>query len=599
MSDKNEQLGTIIHGIGSSAHLDSSGERIEIQGIDISSLEETGVINYEHESKTATQIVGKIIEATKILSEKDIKNKHHRKFWKLAKETPYLYIKAVLFDEFGHNGAQDVAAILRFDQALDKKDTKILSGFSVEGSKLDIQNKVIKKCIARKVSFTITPCNKACVAEILEPEAKDKETINLASIVASFKKSEELENDLNKGSLQRRLGSPKKHVSNKERSTSLRWTGGEVGRDDIPSMDNNARQRILHKLHSQTQVKKHPKTGERMFLMHRGVSGNINNRVPHEFNTTSWTPHESVAENFAIKDDDTGYPSKGFVRSMWIPESHIHNYPNNSTGDKDAPEYQGEHEYLVKPLKNSKAIEAIKYKKTGGELSNARINERNNVKNMGDEFDESPQETQNKLQDFNRDYKKLAASEGENNDLNKIETPKYNANLGFKAQKKPESKTRDYKPATPNQGQTKAGASWKPTQTISASNISSNDKLGSGTRISYQGQKPLKGKDIYNNPDTWKKEMGYMSNSRKAILKACKNLGTLSLTEDSITKNEVLRVLSQEAFDIFPHKEFLLESVKKSLPNASEQEVMAIAKTYAYKHMKKIELKLSKLVEDV
>lgn len=195
----NEKLGTIIHGIGAHESLDSSGERIEIKGIDISSLTQDGVINTEHKSEATSQIIGKIIEATKILKKEDCKNKYHEHFWDKGGKMPYLYIKAVLFDQFGHTGAQDAVAMLKFDKAMEKDETKQLAGFSVEGSKLDKSGALIKRCIARKISWTLTPCNKACVAEILEPEAEEApKSISLADLKIAFKKAEEMEMNMKK-----------------------------------------------------------------------------------------------------------------------------------------------------------------------------------------------------------------------------------------------------------------------------------------------------------------------------------------------------------------------------------------------------------------
>ena len=71
------ERGTIIHGIAASEHLDSSGERIKIEGVDISSLTSDGVMNMEHQSKEASAIVGKILEAKKILKRSDCENEHH------------------------------------------------------------------------------------------------------------------------------------------------------------------------------------------------------------------------------------------------------------------------------------------------------------------------------------------------------------------------------------------------------------------------------------------------------------------------------------------------------------------------------------------
>lgn len=175
---------TFIDGIAASEHLDSSGERIEIRGIDISSLTIDGVLNYEHKSNEASQIVGKITYAKKIYERKDCENDRQRYFWDKIK-TPYLYIVGELFDAVGHQGAKDVAAMLRYDEMnkeRDDKEVKKLINFSIEGQKLEKRGSLIKKCIARKVSITITPCNKMCEAEELK-DTKELEKSDKFSIV--------------------------------------------------------------------------------------------------------------------------------------------------------------------------------------------------------------------------------------------------------------------------------------------------------------------------------------------------------------------------------------------------------------------------------
>ncbi len=160
------KAGTWIDGIAASEHLDSSGERIEVSGIDISSLTRDGVMNYEHKSDQPASIVGKIYEAKKILKRSDCENERHEYFWDKIK-MPYVYVAGELFDGVGHQQAQEVAAMLRYDSGIKKSDTKKLINFSIEGSKLDKKGQVIKKCVARKVSVTITPCNKVCEAEAM------------------------------------------------------------------------------------------------------------------------------------------------------------------------------------------------------------------------------------------------------------------------------------------------------------------------------------------------------------------------------------------------------------------------------------------------
>ncbi len=167
MSDKPKR-GTFIHGIAASEHLDSSGERIKIDGVDITSLTKDGTFNYEHDSKSPSSIVGKIWEAKKILKRADCDNDSQKYFWDKIK-MPFIYVAGELFDSVGHASAADVAAMLRYDQ-LDvmNKDAKKLINFSIEGSRVEKTGQIITKCIARKVSVTLTPCNKVCEAEELK-----------------------------------------------------------------------------------------------------------------------------------------------------------------------------------------------------------------------------------------------------------------------------------------------------------------------------------------------------------------------------------------------------------------------------------------------
>jgi hypothetical protein len=385
--NKNNNLGTVIHGIGASAHLDSSGERIDVDGIDISTLTTDGILNTEHKSDNTTQIIGKIIEAIKILKKEDCKNKEHEYFWEKAHKTPYLYIKAVLFDAFGHSGAIDCAAMLKFDKALDQKDTRPLSGFSIEGSRLDKEGALIKKCIARKISFTNFPCNKACIAEILEPNKDDKnKMISLADLKAAFKKAETLETDLNKA------------------------------------------------------------------------------------------------------EDKKYHPELGFKLKSKTPK--------------------------LRPTLNSINSQPIK--------------------------------------------------------------------------------PRSDKPAINPPPSTSPKKIFRP-----------------GDKLHEDRPKARTGRQIYNDPETWKSEKEAMSNSRKTIMKKTKKKELdksnttsrvqtdMMLSEDKkMKRKEILKALSQEAFDLFPKKEELLSAIRKTLPEASENEILAFAKTYAFNEQKKQEIELAILAEE-
>ena len=169
-------MGTKIEGIAAAETIDSSGEVLEMRGLDTSSLEKDGILNWEHSAKEPSQIVGKILKSKKIFGEKDCETESQLRYWNRIK-VPFLWIVGELFDDVGHNGAQDVAAMARYDQRmrqkglLGKNGVKPLVNFSVEGSKINKEGANIKSSIARKISVTIHACNKVCEAELyVEPK---------------------------------------------------------------------------------------------------------------------------------------------------------------------------------------------------------------------------------------------------------------------------------------------------------------------------------------------------------------------------------------------------------------------------------------------
>jgi predicted GNAT family acetyltransferase len=192
------------------------------------------------------------------------------------------------------------------------------------------------------------------------------------------------EADLAKGSLQRRNKfNPNKDVEYKDASKLSYWQEGGGTREELPKIEGNARVRALHKLHSKTEVRKHPKTGERMFLMHRGA-GEFNNRIPHEFNKTSWTPDYSVAQSFSKQDDANDSVKRGKIYSAWIPESAIHAVPAqlgslDSNDSDSANSYAHEHEVIVNP---HKFIYAKKQKLDSSQIVDKNVNTRDRLKQV-------------------------------------------------------------------------------------------------------------------------------------------------------------------------------------------------------------------------
>jgi hypothetical protein len=165
---------TIIDGIAASEHIDSSGESLSIEGMDISSLGGSdSILNWEHGSKDRPgQVVGKVTFARKIMKKEDAKSQRELYFWNKAKK-PFVYIKAELFDGLGHSGAQDVSAMLKYKNKDKGEDSRLVVGFSIEGGKIEKHGMLVTKSIARDVAITVKPCNKICDAEVIEGDVAD------------------------------------------------------------------------------------------------------------------------------------------------------------------------------------------------------------------------------------------------------------------------------------------------------------------------------------------------------------------------------------------------------------------------------------------
>lgn len=172
-------MSTYVDGIGASQNIDSSGEIVDIQGLDISSLEVDGSLNWEHKKDVPDQLVGKVLKAKKIFSDKDCEDDRQTYFWNKCK-TPYLYILGELFDEYT-DSARTVAGLFRYDLDHRGKNTKDIVGFSVEGATINKQGNTITRSIARKITVTSLPCNKMAVAEMVPKEGK-KPKDNLSNI---------------------------------------------------------------------------------------------------------------------------------------------------------------------------------------------------------------------------------------------------------------------------------------------------------------------------------------------------------------------------------------------------------------------------------
>jgi len=164
-----------IDGIAASQNIDTAGERIIIEGLDISSLVGS-VFNYEHLNTTPDHIVGKILKAKKIFSDKDCEDDRELYYWNKC-TTPFLYVMGELFDSY-KDSAKEVAGMFRYDEDHRGKTPTDTIGFSIEGAKISKENMDITRSIARKVTITVLPANKAAIAEMVPPQADKKDSLD-------------------------------------------------------------------------------------------------------------------------------------------------------------------------------------------------------------------------------------------------------------------------------------------------------------------------------------------------------------------------------------------------------------------------------------
>lgn len=224
--------GMLLDGIFASEAIDSSGEVFDVDGADISDLEEgRGVANWEHRGDDAhgasgLDIVGKIVFARKIFSSEDCENDRQIQFWDKIK-LPFVYGIVRLYDGAGHEGAKALAAQIRDHVA---NGEPILVRFSIEGSTLEKEGNRLKRTVARRVALTIKPCNRTCDSGVIadpnapegfkkEPEVKVKDA--LADIVEATKKSESV------NPMYMKLG------ASTEVETSTPWIDGELAKSMV------------------------------------------------------------------------------------------------------------------------------------------------------------------------------------------------------------------------------------------------------------------------------------------------------------------------------------------------------------------------------
>lgn len=201
MGTDKKTSGMKISGILASSATDSSGERLDIDGADISDYEQgLGAVNWEHQGASkgdqGREIVGKIVSARKIYSESDCENEDQLHYWNLFK-LPMIYGVIRLYDAAGHEGAKAIAAQIRDHVA---NNEPISVKFSVEGTTVVREGNLLKETILRACALTLRPCNKTAVSGLLQdpnaPEGWKKDHVDsedediLARVAQDAKKFE-------------------------------------------------------------------------------------------------------------------------------------------------------------------------------------------------------------------------------------------------------------------------------------------------------------------------------------------------------------------------------------------------------------------------
>lgn len=160
----------LIDGPITTQTIDSSGEILDLKGLDISDfLDGKATANFEHNNDSPENVLGWFTYAKKIFNEADCETERQKMFWDKVR-TPFLYGVLELLDDENHPGAVAVAAMLRHFK---KKNEPVRIGMSIEGSTLERDGHVLKRTVGRKVAITLRPCNKQCMLDVMPQEQTD------------------------------------------------------------------------------------------------------------------------------------------------------------------------------------------------------------------------------------------------------------------------------------------------------------------------------------------------------------------------------------------------------------------------------------------
>lgn len=143
---------------------DSQGEMLDVEGADISALEEGKGFWNDNHSPGFSNNIGRITGAKKIFKEEDCDDDRQKYYWEKVRG-PFIYAKGYLYNDEDHPGAKAAAAILR---SIHKNDAPLHIKSSVEGATVARGIKdpsILARTKIRGAALTFTPANHATLVE--------------------------------------------------------------------------------------------------------------------------------------------------------------------------------------------------------------------------------------------------------------------------------------------------------------------------------------------------------------------------------------------------------------------------------------------------
>lgn len=143
---------------------DSQGEMLDIDGADISALEQGKGFWNDNHGKGFFNHIGRITGAKKIFKAEDCDNERQKYYWEKVK-APFIYAKGYLYDDEDHPNARATSAVIR---SVHKTDAPLKVKASVEGGTIARGLKdptILARTKIMGSAITLTPANHATLVE--------------------------------------------------------------------------------------------------------------------------------------------------------------------------------------------------------------------------------------------------------------------------------------------------------------------------------------------------------------------------------------------------------------------------------------------------